>query len=65
MDRGICSKMPGIFKLVSVDWERERERERAVQTSDMEKLALDHVDRDEGVSIGQVGEEFNVSHMTI
>jgi hypothetical protein len=63
MEHCICSKMPKIFKLVSLD--QERERERAIQTPDMGERVLDHVERDEGVSIRQVGEEFNVSHMTI
>jgi hypothetical protein len=61
IDHHICSKMLGTFKPVSIDWGTER----AVQTPNMEKCALDHVDRDVGVSIRQVEEELNVSHMTI
>jgi hypothetical protein len=43
-----------------VVWGRERERERAVQTPDMEKCALDHVDSVSGVSTRQVREELSV-----
>jgi hypothetical protein len=61
MDHCFHSKMPGTFKLVSVDWGRER----AIQTPDMEECVLDHVDRDPGVSMRGVGEELNVLHTTI
>lgn len=50
----------GTLKTVSVVWERER----AIQTPDMEQHVLDHVDRDPGVCTRQVGEELNASHMT-
>jgi hypothetical protein len=52
MDRSTNSKIYGIFTPVFVDWERER-------------AVLDHVDRDAGISMRQVGEELNVSHVTL
>jgi hypothetical protein len=50
MDCRIYSKMSRIFKPINVDLGGER----AVQTPDMEKHVLHHVDRDAGVSTGEV-----------
>jgi hypothetical protein len=41
------------------------EKERAIQTPDVEECVLDHVDRDAGVTTRQVGEELNILNMTI
>jgi hypothetical protein len=60
MDRSIHSKMPGTFKLFL--WIGE---DRAVQTPDMEKHVLDHVDWDAGVSTWQMEEELDVPQMAI
>jgi DNA-binding MurR/RpiR family transcriptional regulator len=40
-------------------------RKGAIHTSDMEEHILDHTDRNTGASMSQVGEELNVSPMTI
>jgi hypothetical protein len=56
MNRSIRSKMP-----VSVDWGSER----TARTPDTEERVLHHVDRDAGVSMRQMGEELNVSHVVI
>jgi hypothetical protein len=51
----------GTFKFFSVDWGREK----GVQTPVVEEHVLDHVFRAANVSTKQVGEELNVSYMTI
>jgi hypothetical protein len=63
MECCIHSKLPGIFKPVSVDLGRERDK--VIPLLDMEECVLDHVDRDAGSSMRQVEEELNVLHKTI
>jgi hypothetical protein len=53
--------MSGTFKRDFMDWGKER----GVGTPGIEEHILDHVDRDAGVRMRQMGEELNASYMTI
>jgi hypothetical protein len=61
MDHHIHSKMCVTFKLVSVDWGRER----AARTPDMEEHVLEHVDRDARVSMEEVEEKLRLAHANL